>query len=79
MLLIKFKQHLPTLVVWDLERIRNMECNCGSGEPPVPYYDARMIFLCYACDICWPNKRKQFRDDVWTNPDYPHSEPIDDE
>jgi hypothetical protein len=64
--------------VLGLERTGTMdECNCGSKLHRTPHYDARQIFLCFACEACWPSKAKMFRDDVHTDPNYWHDEPLD--
>jgi hypothetical protein len=52
-------------------------CSCGSGEERWPEYDARGIFLTYACDKCRREKLSGFRPDVLSDPHYWHDEPID--
>lgn len=52
-------------------------CTCDSGEVAEPHYDARGIFLCYACSTCWPEKQKRYRADVLTNPNYDAEEAIE--
>ena len=42
-------------------------------------FDARGIFLCYACKKCWNTKRRDYRPDVLTDPNYWADEPIDEE
>lgn len=54
-------------------------CSCGSGEVPDAEYDARGIFLTFACPKCREKKLGQFRPEVLTDPNYWHDEPIDDE
>lgn len=54
-------------------------CPCGSGLSVDRHYDARGIYLCGACEQCWPEKRQQYRPDVLTDPDYWHDEPIDED
>jgi len=44
-----------------------------------PIYDARHIFLTFACEHCQEERLKIFRPDVLTDPNYWHSEPIDDD
>lgn len=55
------------------------ECTCGSGEPPEAIHDARGIFVCYACDQCKREKLAGYRSDIFSDPDYWHDEPIDEE
>ena len=54
-------------------------CDCGNGEIREPEYDARGIFLTYACPKCKRAKLSKFRSDVLTDPNYWHDEPIDEE
>jgi hypothetical protein len=54
-------------------------CSCGSDLRGEPNYDARGIFLTFTCDKCHDDKMKQFRDDVLTDRNYWHDEPIDEE
>lgn len=54
-------------------------CSCGSKLGRRKRVDARGIFLCWACDKCWPKKKKTYRPDVLTDPNYWHDEPIDEE
>jgi hypothetical protein len=68
--------------VLDLERNGTMvmqECTCGSGLGAYALYDARHIFLCFACEKCQDEKLSHFRPDVLTDPNYWHDEPIDEE
>ena len=55
------------------------ECPCDSGLPAEAEFDARGIFLVYACDKCRKEKLSKFRPDVLTDPDYWHDEPIDED
>lgn len=41
-------------------------CPCGSGYFAPQRLDGYGIFLTYACDSCWPEKRKRFRADIET-------------
>jgi hypothetical protein len=41
--------------------------------------DARGIFCCYVCDECEVEKRAGFRPDIFTDPNYPTDEPVDEE
>jgi hypothetical protein len=54
-------------------------CRCGSGLPREACYDARGIFLCYACPKCRTRMLSGYRPDVLTDPNYPCDEPIDPE
>lgn len=54
-------------------------CDCGSGEIREAEYDARGIFLVYACDKCRKEKLSRFRPDVLTDPNYWTDEPIEEE
>lgn len=56
---------------------RPCPCDCGSGEYREAEYDARGIFLCYACWKCRKQKLAKYRPDVLSDPDYWHDEPID--
>lgn len=42
-------------------------------------YDARGIFCCYVCPVCEDDKRRRYRADVLTDPNYEADEAIDDE
>jgi hypothetical protein len=54
-------------------------CFCGSGELRRAAFDARGIFLAYVCDACEREKLSGYRPDVLTDPNYWHSEPIDED
>ncbi len=54
-------------------------CPCGSGLMSNWMKDARGIELCRACPTCWPEKRKRYRPEVLTDPNYSASEPIEPE
>jgi hypothetical protein len=54
-------------------------CDCGSGLEREWYLDARGIELCTACEKCWPEKKKKYRADVLTDPNYWHDEPIEED
>ena len=45
-------------------------CPCGSGKPKFPCFDARDIFLCYACDDCAKAKLAKYRPEVLSDPNY---------
>jgi hypothetical protein len=51
-------------------------CDCKSGLPSEPEYDARGIYLCRACPKCKKSKLSKYRSDVLTNPNYEADEPI---
>ena len=40
-------------------------------------YDAKGLFLTYACDKCWKQEKKRYRSDILSDPNYWHDEPID--
>ena len=52
-------------------------CDCGSGLQSEWKFDARGIELCRACDWCWPRKKRGYRADVLTNPNYWANEDIE--
>ena len=54
-------------------------CACGSGKPKQARYDARNIFLCYTCEDCYDKQMGRYRQDVLTDPNYWHDEPIDED
>lgn len=54
-------------------------CPCGSGKYPEANFDARGIFLCYACIKCEREKLKGYRAEVLTDPNYEATEAIDDD
>jgi hypothetical protein len=54
-------------------------CNCDSGLERDAEYDARGIFLTYACDKCRKRKLSGYRADVLADPAYIADEPIDPE
>ena len=55
------------------------KCDCGSGNPRFPNYDARGIFLCSSCEKCHQRKMSGYRKDVLENPNYDADEPIEPE
>ena len=59
--------------------MKDTKCRCGSGEERHALYDARGIFATYVCDKCEESKKKEFRQDVFDDPDYWHDEPIDED
>jgi hypothetical protein len=56
-----------------------LDCSCGSGLEAPQRLDARAIFLTYACEKCWPEKKKQYRPEVLEDPNYWVEEPIEPE
>ena len=54
-------------------------CNCGSGLPRRELLDARGIFCTFVCDRCEARKRTSYRADIFTDSDYWHDEPIDED
>lgn len=59
--------------------MKTKECTCGSGLPKRAAYDARRIFLTYVCDRCEAAKLSHYRPDIFTDPNYWHDEPIDED
>jgi hypothetical protein len=53
------------------------ECSCGSGEYQEAEYDARGIFLTYACSKCRKERLRRYRPEVLSNPNYETDEPIE--
>ena len=51
-------------------------CRCGR-EGAEERLDARGIYLAKCCDSCWAEKRKGYRPDVLTDPNYWADEPIE--
>jgi hypothetical protein len=52
-------------------------CTCGSGYRKITRLDGHGIFLCYACDKCWPRKLKGYRPDILEQyPEHP-DDPIE--
>jgi len=52
-------------------------CPCGSGYTASPVYDARSIFVFFACKKCDAEKRKAYRPEIFTDPNYETSEDIE--
>jgi len=57
----------------------SVKCACGSKRERYPLYDARGIFVSYACEICETSKRSGYRPEIFTNPSYEADEPIEPE
>lgn len=56
-----------------------VDCACGSTRKRRPLFDARGIFCTYVCDECEEEKKKEFRPDIFTDPDYWISEPVEED
>jgi hypothetical protein len=54
-------------------------CSCGSGEEREAAYDARGIFLTFACRKCRKEKLSGYRADVLTDANYECDEAIEPE
>ena len=54
-------------------------CHCRSGKPRRELIDARGIFCTFVCDDCEKEKRRRFRADIFTDPNYWHDEPIEED
>jgi hypothetical protein len=59
--------------------IERWQCNCGSFYPKYELVDARGIFCTYVCEMCEPEKRKQFRTEIFEDANYDHDEPIEED
>ena len=55
------------------------QCNCGSKKSAPARFDARGIFLCFACEECLERKLSAYRRDILFNPYYWTIEPIDED
>lgn len=55
------------------------QCSCGSGESASAVYDARGIFVFFSCAKCDAEKRKGYRTDIFTDPNYRTNEDVEDE
>jgi hypothetical protein len=56
-----------------------MNCRCGSDQPRRELNDARGIFCAYVCDRCEADRRGYFRRDVFSDPNYPADESIEED
>lgn len=52
-------------------------CPCGSGEPREEIYDARGIFVTFACSKCEERKLRSYRPEIFNDPSYHVDEEID--
>ena len=57
--------------------VKLTRCKCGSGLYSRWFKDARGIELEKACDICWPEEKKKWRQDVLEDPNYETIEDIE--
>ena len=55
---------------------RNHRCDRNRRRELV---DARGIFCCFVCDECEEHKRSKYRADIFTDSNYWHDEPIDED
>jgi len=53
------------------------KCPCGSGQEADAEFDARGIFLVYACPKCRVKKLSVYRREVLENPSYEVDEQIE--
>jgi len=54
-------------------------CNCGSGLARHELTDARGIFCAYVCSTCESKVRARYRPDIFTDSNYWHDEPIEED
>lgn len=54
-------------------------CPCQSGEYREEIYDARGIFVAFVCDKCRNDRLNGYRADIFTDSNYPATEPIEPE
>jgi hypothetical protein len=54
-------------------------CDCPAHLPRRAIRDARNIFCCFVCDGCEEERRARYRPDIFTDPNYWHDEPIEEE
>ena len=54
-------------------------CPCGSGELREEVHDARGIFVAFVCDRCRAERLRGYRREIFTDPSYEASEPIEPE
>lgn len=54
-------------------------CICGSGKSSWELYDARGIYVSRICEDCEEKVRSKFRPDIFTDSEYWHDEPIEEE
>jgi hypothetical protein len=56
-----------------------MKKMCDSGLYHEEVYDARCIFVGKVCEKCREENLGGFRSDIFTDPNYPVDEPVDEE
>jgi hypothetical protein len=54
-------------------------CPCGSGLPRRILEDARGIFCTFVCSECETRQKAKFRADIFTDPNYPTYEQIEED
>jgi hypothetical protein len=54
-------------------------CNCGSGLPSRGLYDARGIYCGRICGQCEARVKGSFRPEIFTDPNYYTSEPVEED
>jgi hypothetical protein len=58
-------------------RVGGRDMNCDASRHAL--YDARGIFCTYVCDKCEPEKKSGYRPDIFTDANYWHDEPIEED
>lgn len=58
---------------------RVVNCPCGSLIPSHWVYDAKGIALFRSCPTCDAGKRAKYRPEVFTDPGYATTEPVEEE
>ena len=58
---------------------RSPNCRCGSGLVSRILNDARDIFISRICDFCEKRVKAKYRPEIFTDPNYETTEPIDEE
>lgn len=54
-------------------------CPCGSGQGAYILRDARGIGCGYVCEKCEEKKKAKYRPEIFTNSNYWHDEPIEED
>lgn len=54
-------------------------CPCGSDLPKLALHDARGIFCFYYCPKCLISKRAGYRPEIFIDPQYETSEPVEED
>jgi len=54
-------------------------CSCGSNLPRHQLVDARNIFVAFVCDACEEATKAKYRPDIFTDANYWHDEPLDED